>query len=173
MNQYWDQLVQAGAVFSPDRIYRYALFRQWDEDRPRACQVVIGLNPSTADESINDPTIRKCIGRAKRNGFNQLVMLNIFALRSTDPKKLKQVADPIGPENDVWIREICNRVNTVIVAWGNDGEILKRGQAVSTMLFTPGIDMYCLGTNKNGEPKHPLYLSYEVLLVPYTPVAPF
>jgi len=89
--------VVSGATFSTDRVYRYALWRVWDAALPSF--VVIGLNPSTADETENDPTIRRCIGFAKREGCGGLVMLNLFAVRATDPRVMMAHPEPIGPDN--------------------------------------------------------------------------
>ena len=111
-----------GALFSPCRKYRYTLWRIWAPDKPYAC--FLGLNPSTADETADDPTVRRCIDYSKRWGMGSLLMLNIFAYRSTDPEKMKAVADPVGPDNDRWIKEIAGNAGIVIAAWGNHGDHL-------------------------------------------------
>src|SRR5687768_16866498 len=104
-----------GARFSACRTYRFELWRIWDEDGPKLN--VIGLNPSTADENLDDPTIRRCIGFARDWGFGGLVMTNLFAYRSTDPKGLAAVDDPVGPNNDYHL-EIAACSGTPLAAWG-------------------------------------------------------
>jgi hypothetical protein len=141
----------SGAIFSPCEIYRYRLWRRWGKG-PHCAWIM--LNPSTANEIDNDPTIRRCIGFARAWGFSGVEIVNIFALRSTDPRGLLQVEDPIGPDNDRHIREAAVRADMVIAAWGVHGELRGRGAAVRAMLG----DVRCLGVTKDGHPKHPLYL---------------
>src|SRR6185436_15553088 len=115
-------LVKLGAIFSPCRLYRYALWRVWS-DKPAL--VVIGLNPSTADENTNDPTVTRCQRRAEMLGCGGLWMLNLFAWRSTDPDAMKAAARPVQPadseENDVALR-VHTRFGLVVCGWGNHGE---------------------------------------------------
>jgi hypothetical protein len=156
-------------IFSPDRKYRYTLWREWPADidmfgelEPgEACAgntfkyvQFIGLNPSTADETKDDPTIRRCIGFAKAWGFGALAMTNIFAWRDTDPEKMKQEQHPIGPDNDRWLQEIANGAGVTIAAWGKHGAHLDRAKSV--MALIP--NLHCLRRNKDGSPEHPLYL---------------
>ena len=153
--------VEPAAVFSLDRLYRYTLVRSWRDDLSRVA--FVGLNPSTADETADDPTIRKCVGFAKRWGFGSLVMLNLFAWRSTDPKGLRGLADPIGPENDARIE--CEtrtpRVTRVVAAWGANKAARGRDLAVIELL-TRWTDLHVLRLTKNrGDPEHPLYMPYE------------
>lgn len=146
-----------GATFSPDRRHRYTLWRDCllGVDNVSTL-VVIGLNPSTADEKVDDPTIRRCLGFARAWGFGRLVMLNLFAFRATDPADMKRAADPVGPENDTTlIAETKGRA--VLCAWGADGGFLGRSGVVRRLL--EGRDLRCLGRTKSGEPKHPLYLA--------------
>lgn len=151
----------SGALFSPDRIYRYALFRSWCEGDGRLA--VIGLNPSTADEVENDPTVSRCIQRAKILGFAGLVMLNIFAYRSTDPKNLKSIADPVGPDNDTSLLIYAEGASMVLCAWGNHGQYLNRSKQVIELLRTTSKPLHVLKLNeKSGEPVHPLYQSYSL-----------
>jgi hypothetical protein len=144
--------VGKSAQFSGCRTWRYVLRRVWNPDR--APVAFIGLNPSTADESLDDPTIRRCVGFAKSWGFGGLVMLNLFAFRSTDPQVLREVADPIGPHNDGWIESETRR-REVICCWGVHGTLKDRDSAVLKTLR----GAKCLGTTKDGHPRHPLYLS--------------
>lgn len=149
------------AVFSRDRTYRYILTRQWDEGKPYA--MFIGLNPSTADETRDDPTIRRCINFAKRWGYGALVMMNLFAYRATDPEVMKEAEDPIGPETDSWIHAFAQDAGIVIAAWGVHGTHLNRSAAIKLMLP----ELYCLGMTQKGHPKHPLYLHREIVPVRY------
>jgi len=148
--------LRAGATFSPDRRYRYDLWRVWREGGRRIN--FVGLNPSTANETSDDPTIRRCVGFAVKWGYGEMHMLNLFAFISTDPRQLcYPTADPVGPENDSYLK----RLNTdVVFAWGSWGKlhvfnIEVRADAVRRMIP----NAYCFGRNKDGEPKHPLYLS--------------
>ena len=140
------------AELSPDRIYRYALYRTWDNDKPKV--MFIGLNPSTADETIDDPTIRRCKHFAADWGYGGLIMANLFAVRATDSKVMIAHDAPIGLENNQWLRALAREADLIIAAWGDRGGHLKRDQAVLSLLP----NMMCLGVTKKGRPKHPLYL---------------
>jgi hypothetical protein len=154
-----------GATFSTDRKYRYVLWRDWDLSKPVV--VFIMLNPSTADELENDPTVERCERRAKKMGYGGLVVLNLFAFRATDPKELYSCLDPIGIQND---EAIANQVmkahkegGIIICGWGTHGKLFSRGQKVLarfSLIF--GIKPYYLELNKDGTPKHPLYISYNI-----------
>jgi len=150
-----DATMRRSATFSPCRRYRYVLRRVWDNQQPLV--MFVGLNPSTADEHVDDPTIRRCIGFAKRWGYGSLVMANLFAYRSTDPSLLPLVSDPVGPRNDWWLSRLNRNVNLVVVAWGTNGTLFDRERHVLRLLPTA----HCLGLTKNGQPKHPLYLPTE------------
>lgn len=156
--------MKMGAVFSKDRRYRYALTRDWAVTKDAPAFVVIGLNPSTADETQDDPTIRRCIGFAKREGFQRLLMLNLFAFRATDPKAMMQADDPVGPRNDAMLTSACVKHNFVVAAWGTKGGYRGRDADVCIMLDQR---IYCLGRTKDQYPKHPLYLPSDAQLVPY------
>ena len=147
------KLLFTDAYFSKDRKYRYALWRIWNKEKPKV--LFIGLNPSTADELKDDPTIRRCIRFAKDWDYGGYIMGNIFAYRSTDPKNLLKIDDPIGPKNDYWLKKIHQEASLTIGAWGNHGKILGRGEEINQMLKT----FYCLRITKQGFPSHPLYLS--------------
>lgn len=154
------------AKLSGDRAYRYSLTRSWDPSLPTL--VVIGLNPSTADESEDDPTIRKCVKFAKAWGHGALKMLNLYAFRATDPKQLLTAKDPVGPLNDDEILSITT--GRVLAAWGNGAAKLKgpdRGNDLANFLFWRGIDLECLATNAGGGPKHPLYCKDDSKPVPW------
>lgn len=149
-----------GAIFSDCRKYRYSLWRRWklpelaSGNSDLCC--FIGLNPSTADETVDDPTIRRCIGFAKDWGFNGLVMLNIFAYRATDPTVMKDQPDPVGDHNNEAIAEVTARVGKTVAAWGVHGQFRDRDAVVMRLIHN--LDFYCLGLTKDGHPKHPLYL---------------
>ncbi len=140
-----------GAVFSDDRKYRYALFRLWDLQAPNV--MFIGLNPSTANEHDNDPTIRRVIDFAQRWGYGGLCMMNLFALVSSDPKRLLTCDDPVG-DNDRWLEQTFQKCQDVVFAWGAFPEAKQRAEKVMKMFPTAT----CLGINQDGSPKHPLYL---------------
>jgi len=156
-------LFQTGstAQISECGTYRYELTRRWSPDGDSIAFVM--LNPSTADADQDDPTIRRCIGFAKSWGYSGLLVYNIFALRSTDPKALQRHPDPIGPENNETLRGIAPHLE-IVAAWGTWGWLNNRGRAVQKML---GDRLLCLGTTKQGHPKHPLYLAASTIRVPY------
>lgn len=154
MSSLFGDELQTGAIFSPCRTYRYILWRVWDDSLPLA--LFCGLNPSTADETVDDPTIRREIGFAKLWGYGGLYKGNAFGYRSTDPKGLATVADPVGPDNDAIIREHAARCELRIAAWGADEAVTPTRTAALREILG---DCYCLGTTKAGRPKHPLYLA--------------
>jgi hypothetical protein len=143
------------ATFSDDGAYRYTLGRRWAPAGKRVCFCL--LNPSTADAKVLDPTLTRCFGYAKRWGFHTMDVCNIFALRSTDPKGLKRVRDPIGPKNNAEIVKLAKRADLVVVGWGTHASLNNRHQEVVELL-TPHCDPHCLAITKHGYPKHPLYL---------------
>jgi hypothetical protein len=157
--------VTNGAVFSKDRRYRYALWRTWEAGDGYV--VFIGTNPSTADETTNDPTIRRCVGFAKEWGYQALLMLNLSAYRATDPFLLKYQDDPIGPDNDEVLSRLTADAGMVVAAWGNHGPV-QRVEAVRSLITKP---LWCLGTNKSGSPKHPLYVRQDVEPLPWLSLA--
>lgn len=157
----FDLLTESGAVISPCALYRYRLWRQW-ADGPTC--VFVMLNPSTADADHDDPTIRRCIGFARREGCGRLEVVNLFAFRATSPAAMKAASDPVGPDNDFRIREATNRPSPlVIAAWGSHGNFRGRSAEV---LARFGGDWACLGRTSAGEPKHPLYIRGDAPLVP-------
>ena len=144
--------MKTDAKLSDCRHYRYALWRTWDDSMPYA--MFIGLNPSTADETEDDPTIRRCINFSKDWGFGGLCMANLFAFRTKDPTEMMLSKDPIGPENNIWLKELSDDAGVIVAAWGNDGSYLGRSKEIRSMI--PNLN--CLKMNKSGEPAHPLYL---------------
>ena len=148
------------AIFSDCKSYRYMLERTWAYHGPRVFFIM--LNPSTADERKNDPTIERCERRARALGFGSLRVCNIFAYRATDPMVMKSVEDPIGgEENDAWIRACCVWSDAIICAWGCHGSYQGRGEQVESMLREYAEAVFHLGITKDGAPKHPLYVSYD------------
>jgi hypothetical protein len=125
--------------------------------------VFVGLNPSTADEQADDPTVRRCVGFARRWNFGGLILVNLFAYRSTDPAGLLAVDDPIGPANDKHILASARTAERVVLAWGIRGRLLDRDRHVLSLL--PGA--YCLGVTKDGHPKYPLYLAGNTCVRPF------
>lgn len=151
--------LQKSARFSPCRRYRYTLTRSW-ADGPTLN--ALALNPSTADESSNDPTVTRLERRAAMLGFGTLVVTNIFAFRSTDPRGLRHVDEPVGPENDAVIVEEATGANMTLCCWGSHGRFRRRGEAVRAMLGRADVELWALQVLDDGEPQHPLYLPYHL-----------
>ena len=149
------------ATFSPDRVYRYTLYREWpmSEDCREGYAMFIGLNPSTADETNDDATIRRCRGFAKSWGFSKMWMLNLFAFRATLPKDMMSALDPIGPENDRYLQEYAER-GFVVAAWGRSGEFMQRDKRVMELLKGR---VHQIGEAEY--PRHPLYLRKDLIPV--------
>jgi len=149
--------MQRDATFSECRTYRWTLSRWWENTLPPC--VFIGLNPSTADETEDDPTIRRCIGFAKSWGMGGLMMLNAFAFLATDPKVMQAADDPIGDENDHAIAHqtyiASRRGGIIIAAWGNHCPD-SRQKAICNLVNG---NLQCLGKTQSGKPKHPLYIA--------------
>jgi hypothetical protein len=146
--------VETGACFDRTGSYRYSLWRIWQADMLRILFVM--LNPSTADAEINDPTIRRCLDFAQSWGYGSLEVVNLFGLRTTQPQRLRQAADPVGPDCDRYVQTAIERADTIIVAWGNWGNLQGRDQTVLNWIDPSRC--YCLGVNQSGQPRHPLYL---------------
>ncbi len=145
------EAMERSATLSPCRAYRYALWRRWGRG-PYA--MFIGLNPSTADETNDDPTIRRCIGFARAWGYEALCMTNLFAYRATQPADMKKAADPVGWENDGALKMLARDAGVVVAAWGAHGTFKGRDQSVR--LGVP--NLHYLRLTKDGHPGHPLYL---------------
>lgn len=165
--------VPKGAEISECGKYRYIL---WRGDIKHAINpmIFIGLNPSTADATLDDPTIRRCWGFTQREGCDCLVMLNLFAFRATEPDDMKKQADPVGPRNDGFLADPCGLVASrlvnpnvkglVVAAWGTHGNFRGRDLAVRRMLKG---HLKCLGKTKDGHPKHPLYLPANAAMIDF------
>src|SRR5262249_9470711 len=161
------ELPTAGsAILSPCGKYRYLLTREMGPEEKVATFIM--LNPSTADATTDDQTIRKCIGLAKKWRCGKLDVVNLFALRSTDPKALRQADDPIGPENMRWIAcALKISKGPIVCAWGTHGAYLDQDLAVLELLDHWKISRLALGVTKDGHPRHPLYVPYAAPLLPF------
>lgn len=151
--QLWEGFHSA-ATFSRCRTWRYSLARHWDPELKAVA--FVGLNPSTADETTDDPTIRRCTRFARDWGYGGLVMINLFAFRATDPRDMRAASDPVGPENDGYLRRCAERAGLVVAAWGAHGDHLGRAHDV----INRGLlgEFTVLGLTKGGHPRHPLYM---------------
>ncbi|WP_316858260.1 DUF1643 domain-containing protein [uncultured Cohaesibacter sp.] len=148
------------ALYSPCETYRYALTRVWDDSAPKL--LFIMLNPSTATELKNDPTIERCERRARALGFGAFRACNLFAYRATDPRTLKCAKDPMGSENLSQILNGARWSDTILCAWGTHGTYMGMGPALKNLLRSEGFLLCHLGLSKEGHPRHPLYLKNEL-----------
>jgi len=158
-----------GAKISDCGLYRYVLWRVWKREKPTV--MFIMLNPSTADASKDDPTIRRCINFAVDQGYGGMCVCNLFAYRATKFKVLKSTPynpiSTIGPENDNYIFLYSRAVDTIVCAWGNHGHYLDRAKDVVEQLELLNTTPYCLGVTNSNEPKHPLYLRKDTRFMKY------
>ncbi|KVC19730.1 DUF1643 domain-containing protein [Burkholderia pseudomultivorans] len=149
--------------------YRYLLSRPADCTAPmKSAALFLMLNPSTADASLDDPTIRRCRGFAKTWDCNGISVANLYALRSTDPVALWSHADPVGPDNDTYLRKFAYEYGDVVCAWGANARD-ERVSAVVAILREAGARLWCLGTTKDGSPRHPLYVRADQPLIEWNP----
>jgi len=164
-----DLLMRRTAVISPCGLYRLELRRIWDDALPPFMAGM--LNPSKADAEIDDPTVVRGWRRAERLGCGSYVVWNLGAGRATDPKDWKAMADPIGPENDAYIRRLlteCKERNGIaFVGWGEHGSFMNRDKRAVEIAREVGIEFQCLGVTKSGQPKHPLYVASAQELMPW------
>jgi hypothetical protein len=151
-----DLFLERDAVISECGRYRYLLRRTWDHGKPRVLYVM--LNPSTADAETDDATIRSCIRLARGSGYGGFEVVNLFALRATDPTELTRVADPVGPKNDYSIEAALLRCDMPICAWGAHPMAGNRSCSVIGTLRQHRPAIFCFGKTKAGAPKHPLYI---------------
>ncbi len=156
--------IERCATFDPLGHYRYSLGRRWS---PAPTLAIIMLNPSQADGSLDDPTLRRCMGLAQGWGFGAIAVVNLFAYRSPQPQVLRQVADPIGPENDGAIAAAVDQADQVLLAWGNGGSWRGRDRTVLNRLAPYQPKFHCLGQNRTGQPRHPLYVPRQAPLLPW------
>lgn len=160
------------AVISSDGRYRYMLGRSETGAYPDPV-VFVMLNPSTADAENPDPTITRCIGYARAWGHSCLYVVNLFGLRSPEPKDLAKSEDPVGPKNDCYIEQALDQGRgPVVVAWGAEKMATKRVPALMAIL-NRGVARHgpplCLGVTKSGAPRHPLFCKKDAELTPWTP----
>ena len=144
--------IYKNATFSSCRKYRYSLSRIWDKKKKYV--LFIGFNPSTADEEVDDPTIRRCVNYAKNWGYGGFMMVNLFAYRTTLPSNLKKVKYTVGKDNDKYIVTLSKKADITVAAWGNNGDFYSRDKEVLSLVPS----LMCLKINKSGQPAHPLYL---------------
>jgi len=158
--------VHRSAIISPCGSYRYELTRRWREGGQLAGWIM--LNPSTADANVDDATIRRCIAFSAAWGCAGMVVRNLFAFRSTDPRGLETVADPVGHRNDEHLKR-CRRDKVTIVAWGRQGgeRAAERARLVLATLTEAGVEPMCLGLTKDGSPRHPVRLPAATLPRPF------
>lgn len=169
--------VKRSAIVSDCDQFRYRLDRSWSlNERVRNPINFVMLNPSKADGSVDDPTIRKCMGFAMRLGFNQLRVVNLFAYRATDPRDLKNNGYQGGPENGFWLRDVgedsarTNPHEPVVLAWGanaRDGQAAYAAAQALRILLERGAHLFTLRTLADGTPAHPLMLPYSCVLTPW------
>lgn len=157
-----------GAVFNEDRRYRYALWRDLVPlVQPKRTVLFVMLNPSSADELTNDPTLRRCEGFARNLGFHRLMVGNLFAFRSTQPQVLRAADDPFGSDGPFWWDLLAKSAETVVCAWGVDGRHARADERFLETIHPRQV--FRLGPpNKDGSPKHPLYLPADTRLEPWT-----
>jgi hypothetical protein len=158
--------IERAAQLSPCGQYRYTLDRQWDDGRH---VTFLMFNPSTADANVDDHTIRKCMGFGKRWGYGRMTVINLFAIRSTDPRAVERAADAVGPLNDYWITKTLESTRELVCAWGCEQHMrtLKSRNRVAEVRRLASVDNHplvrvvCLGRTQGGTPRHPLMLPYD------------
>jgi len=154
------------ATFDRTRRYRYSLTRVWAAERGTV--VFVGLNPNRADAVRDDPTIRRCLGFARRWGFGALEVVNLFARCAPTPRALRDAAHPVGPDNDVFLRDATGAAALVVAAWGAHGTLHERDAAVRGLLRDATVPVVCLGRTAGGQPRHPLYLRADTAPRPFS-----
>jgi len=157
--------ITSKAVYSECENYRYSLSRIWDPKKENI--LFIMLNPSTADEIKNDPTVERCERRARMLDYGAFCICNIFAWRETNPANLMAISHPIGDENNSHILEASLSANLIVCAWGTHGRHLNRDIEVKQLLLEQNHELHHLGLTKNKYPKHPLYIPYSQEIIPW------
>ena len=158
-----DNLIDSGAVLSPNEIYRYNLWRIWETGKPFA--LFIGLNPSTADHTKDDPTVRCCKQFAFDWGYGGFHIVNLFGYRATKPTDMIKRVDPVGIDNDKWLRGTAEKAGIIVAAWGANGGYQEGNKGVLSLLSD--LDVFCMGKTKAGHPCHPLYLKGDTKPIPF------
>lgn len=160
-------LPPGAAILSEDKRYRYTLIRHVAHNKRLATFIM--LNPSTADATQDDPTIRRCMSFAEDWYCGQLAVVNLFAFRATKPNEMRRAADPVGLDNDIYIARLARRATVLICAWGALGSFRNRDRDVMKLLsLSPKIRPMCFGTTIEGFPRHPLYVAGDTRLIPYS-----
>ena len=154
--------------FSPDRVHRYSLIHRINPLFGERLIMWIGLNPSTADENQLDPTLTRIARFSEREGMDGFWMANLFGLRTPYPKEMMAAPDPNGSGNDASLLEGAARCERIVAAWGVSGVYQDRADAVVKLLA--GYDLWCVGTTKDGHPRHPLYVKADQPLVRWKPI---
>lgn len=151
--------IRKRAHISADGLYRYRLTRYWG---PGYMLPFVMLNPSTADADIDDPTIRRCMGFARREGAGGIIVVNLYAYRATNPNVLRTVNDPFGPGNGDALANVALEGPAmgypIVCAWGASGSLFGGDKAFINQMQQAGAGLVCLGKTKNGHPRHPLYV---------------
>lgn len=153
-----ESAISREANLSADGVYRYRLIRNWCPTMKHPWCGWIMLNPSTADHHADDPTIRRCMNFSRVWGYGGICVLNLFALRATNPHAMWGHQDPVGPNNDLEIRKTFDVCPIWVAAWGSMGHLMDRDLTVMGMAKAAGTKVVCLGVTREGHPKHPLYL---------------
>lgn len=166
-------MIEQKTIFSENRVYRYTLWRDWSDlfrnsETGKQFAMFIGLNPSTADETLDDPTIRRCVGFAKRWGYGALCMTNLFAYRTKDPRAMKKVTAPVGEENNDWLLRVAGEAGIIIAAWGVHGTFLNRDTSVRLLLAEHKEKMRVLRFTNGAHPEHPLYVPGNIIPQPFS-----
>lgn len=151
------------AILDSERVYRYRLTRTWERSRPPITWIM--LNPSTADERVDDPTISRVIGFSRAWGYGSALVVNLFAFRAASRGDLRRSGDPVGPSNDAHVTRTLARTGTAVAAWGNHGRMhnpatgMPRSDEMWALLEKLDNEVLCLGFTAQGQPTHPLYLA--------------
>jgi hypothetical protein len=157
------------AEFSPCRRYRYTLWRTWGDQSRYA--MFICLNPSTADEVQDDPTVRRCIRYSQSWGYGAFCMTNLFGFRATDPRVMFAEVDPVGADNDQHLLDVAAQASVIVAAWGNHGIHQNRAQQVTEMLGAAGFKLHYLQLTQAKQPGHPLYLKKDLQPTRWTSIS--
>ena len=152
------------AEFSDCNLYRYTLTRIWDETKPIINW--IGLNPSTADAMLDDPTIRREMNFSRRWGYGGMIKTNLYAYRATDPRDMASAPEPIGRDNDLYIESVARKSNVIVFAWGTHAMARARAEYVATKILVRR-QAWCLGVTSEGFPRHPVRLRADLELEPF------
>jgi hypothetical protein len=147
--------MERNALISPDGVYRYWLSRRWD-NKPAPLLAWVMLNPSTADATVDDPTIRRVMYFSKREGYAGCLVLNLFALRTPDSSRLRKHPEPIGPRNNRYLQELAEQCDPIVCAWGSKAPLDRAMEVLRVQL--KDVVTICLGTTSKHSPRHPLYL---------------